>query len=266
MDNRPIGVFDSGVGGLTVASKVMRALPNEEIIYFGDTARVPYGSKSTETITKFSKQIMHFLMTKDVKAVIIACNTICASSYNEISDSFDVPCVDVIGPGVEACLRATKNNIVGVISTEATMRSGQYVKRLKEMRPGIEVYARACPLFTPLAEEGWTNNTVARLTAEMYLQDMRGMEIDTLVLACTHYPLLSGCIQDVVGNIKVVNPAGDVATKMKALLESQGLSREEKSEPVHTFYFSDNTKKFDMIARLLLDKRYDAVMVDIERY
>ncbi len=266
MDNRPIGIFDSGIGGLTVVSEVVKALPDEEIIYFGDTARVPYGSKSKEIVTKFSKQIVNFLLTKDVKAIIIACNTISSNCFDELSQAFDIHFVEVISSGVTACLQARKNEAVGVIATEATIRSGLYETLLKKARPGIRVYSKACPLFVPLAEESWTENIVAKITVEVYLQELLDKGIDALLLGCTHYPLLYPCLKSAVGDVEIINPAEVTAQKMKAYLTERNMLRAPQNTPSHTFYVSDNTKKFNRICEMLLKKDYDAVIVDIEAY
>lgn len=264
MDNRAIGIFDSGVGGLTVVSAVMNALPGENIVYFGDTARVPYGSKSKETVTKFSGQIVRFLLSKDVKAIIIACNTVSSNSYDALTAEFSVPIIEVVTPGAESCLNGLKKKSVGVIGTEATIRSGAYERKLRELEPEIEVYQKACPLFVPLAEEGWATNTVAQITSEIYLQELIDREIDSLILGCTHYPLLLECIQKTMGYVKIVNPAEAVANKMKDyLLEHNMLSGEKRADE---FYVSDDTQKFDRLCRLVLGKTHSANKVDIEKY
>ena len=263
MDNRPIGVFDSGIGGLTVVSQVLKALPHEEIVYFGDTARLPYGSKSKEIVTKFSRQIVNFLLEKDVKAIIIACNTASSNSYNALVTEFDIPIIEVVGPAVTTCLNTTKNNIVGVIGTEATIRSEAYQIQIRSREPEIQVYSKSCPLFVHLAEEGWTKNSVAHLTTEIYLQELIDKDIDTLILGCTHYPLLEDCIKQITGNIKIINPAAAVAVEMKSFLERNKLLRDAPSPPQHKFYVSDNTKKFNKICNLVLDNIYQAELVEL---
>ena len=264
MDQRPIGIFDSGVGGLTVVSEIMKALPNEGLIYFGDTARVPYGSKSAETVTKFSRQILRFLISKDVKAIVIACSTASSNSCEALAKEFPIPIIEVISPGVEDCAHVTRNKIVGVIGTEATVRSGKYDKLLKEKIPGVQVYSKACPLFVPLAEEGWTHNTVARLTAEIYLRELLDREIDSLILGCTHYPLLVDCIREIVGPVRIINAAESTARKLKAYLAINELENREYENSAHQFYVSDNTKKFSRICNLVLRRCYEAVKIDIE--
>jgi len=266
MNRQAIGVFDSGVGGLTVVRELMRALPNEEIIYFGDTARVPYGAKTKETVTKYAKQIMHFLLTKNVKAVIIACGTVSSNCYEALRAAFDVPIIEMVQHGAAACLDTTANNRIGVIGTEATIRSGAYERSIRTERREAEVFAKACPLFVPLAEEGWTNNTVAQLTAELYLQELIDRKIDTLVLGCTHYPLLLDCIRRAVGGIAIVNPAEAAAAYVARFLRENGLERGESVAPRHAFYVSDNTQKFDRICRLVLNNPYPSETVDIETF
>ncbi|MDR2903803.1 MAG: glutamate racemase [Clostridiales bacterium] len=261
-----IGIFDSGVGGLTVVNEVIKALPDENIIYFGDTARVPYGSKSKETVTKFSKQIVRFLLSKNVKTVIIACNTASSSSYEALADAFDVPFIEVVRPGVSLCLAQPGVKKVGVIGTERTVTSGAYERYLKQKRPDIAVFSKACPLFVPLAEEGWTDNAVADRTAEIYLRELVEKEIDALILGCTHYPLLKNCIQKAIGDCRIINPAEAAAQDIRRFLSDAGLLNLSEKPPVHAFYASDNTSKFDAVCRLVLGKPCSAEIVDIEGY
>ncbi len=265
MDNRPIGIFDSGVGGLTVASQVMKALPYEHIIYFGDTARVPYGSKSPETVTKFSRQMVNFLNKHNVKAIVAACNTVCSNSLDYLISQFKMPLIGMVEPGVKACIDNTENGKIGVIGTEATIRSKIYERLIKKNRPDTEVFSKACPLFVPLAEEGWTVNSVAGITTEIYLQELIDREIDTLLLACTHYPLLQNCIQKAVGSICVIDPAIYVAKAVSNFLQENHMLA-EKQEPNHKFYVSDNTLKFNRICKLVIKKVFTAEMIDIEQY
>ncbi len=265
MDNRPIGVFDSGVGGLTVVKQIIKALPNEDIIYFGDTARVPYGSKSKETVTKFSSQIIRFLLSKNVKAVIIACNTVSSNSYDELIKEFDLPIIEVVTPGAEACLKETKNKIVGIIGTEATIKSGAYEKKLINLDSGVKVYQKACPLFVPLAEEGWTDNNISKETAEIYLKELLDKGIDSIVLGCTHYPLLKKCIGKVVGeNVRIIDPAAETARKTKEYLKNNNALGNNKGKT--EFYVSDNTEKFSLICRAVLKKDCSAEKIEIEKY
>ena len=204
----PIGVFDSGVGGLTVAREISRQLPYENIVYFGDTARVPYGSKSQNTIIRFSEQIIRFLRTKQVKAIVIACNTASALALDAVKDEFDLPIIGVVIPGARAAVEATTNGKVGVVGTEATVQSGMYTKVIQQMNPAIEVIEKACPLFVPLVEEGFKEHIVTREIIEYYLESMRDTDIDAMILGCTHYPLLRSKIREYMGDkIQIVNPA-----------------------------------------------------------
>lgn len=266
MDSRPIGVFDSGVGGLTVVKAIMKTLPKENIIYFGDTARVPYGSKTKETVSKFSSQIIRFLKEKNVKVIVIACNTVSSNCYEELVLEFpEVHIVEVVGPGVESCINSTKNNVVGVIGTEATIGSGAYERRLKESNPNITVYSKACPLFVPLAEEGWVFNDVSKKTAEIYLKELVEKEIDSLLLGCTHYPLLTKCLGEVVGeNVKIVNPAKATAAKVKEYLKENDMQNENLPNR-YTFFVSDNNAKFDLVCNRVLGQSFKAIKTNIER-
>mgnify|MGYP002763170352 FL=1 len=220
----PIGVFDSGVGGLTVAREISRQLPYENIVYFGDTARVPYGSKSQNTIIRFSEQIIRFLRTKQVKAIVIACNTASALALDAVKDEFDLPIIGVVIPGARAAVEATTNGKVGVVGTEATVQSGMYTKVIQGMNPKIEVIEKACPLFVPLVEEGFKEHIVTREIIEYYLESMRNTDIDAMILGCTHYPLLRSKIREYMGDkIQIVNPAYETAMDLKRLLERQNI-------------------------------------------
>lgn len=267
MDNRPIGMFDSGIGGLTVVKQLIEQLPNEQIVYFGDTARVPYGSKTKETITKYSAQIIKFLMTKDVKAVIIACNTASSNSLDTMKEQFTyVPILGVVEPGVAMAVNTTKNNKIGIIGTESTIRSGAYKNLINKLNPNIEVYQQACPLFVPLVEEGWINNEITELTIKEYLKDILKKDIDTLVLGCTHYPLLIDCIQKIVGDkIKLVNPAIETVAELKLLFEKTNSLCLSKIQPQHRFYISDITTKFEQLALNIFNKAYTAQKIDIDK-
>ena len=267
MDNRPIGVFDSGVGGLTVVRQLMRELKNEEIVYFGDTARVPYGNKSKETVTKFSRQDIRFLLTKDVKAVVIACNTSSSNSLEELKKEFEVPLFGVVEPGVEEAIETTKNKRVGIIGTSATIRSDAYSQLIRERAPEIQVFSTACPLFVPLAEEGWVDNEVTKLTASCYLTEMIENQVDSIVLGCTHYPLLKQCLKETVGSrIKLVDPAYGAAIKVREYLKAENKLRENAALAQHSFYVSDQTEMFDKISLTALGKLYQAEVIDIDQY
>lgn len=268
MDNRPIGMFDSGVGGLTVVKEVTKYLPNEEIVYFGDTARVPYGSKTKETITKYSRQIIKFLTTKDVKAVIIACNTASSNSLETMKEEFNhIPIIGVVESGVLMALNSTKNKKVGIIGTEGTIRSRAYEKLIHNYDSTIKVYSKACPLFVPLVEEGWTDGEIVELTVKRYLKDILNENIDTLVLGCTHYPLIIKCISKIVSdNIKLINPAVKTSLELKTLLDKTNSLRLVKIKPKHRFYVSDITTKFEQLSLNIFNEAYVTKKIDIDKY
>ena len=273
MENRktaPVGVFDSGVGGLTVAREISRQLPNENIVYFGDTARVPYGSKSQNTIIRFSEQIIRFLKTKDVKAIVIACNTASALALDAVRDEFDLPIMGVLIPGARAAVEATKNRKVGVVGTDATVQSGMYTKVIHGMAPDITVIEKACPLFVPLVEEGFKEHPVTGEIIEYYLESMRSTDIDAMILGCTHYPLLRSRIREYMGDkIQIVNPAYETAMDLKRLLKEQGMAN-DGATPQHSrysFYVSDAAEKFRRFANTVMP--FDGPttnVVNIEEY
>lgn len=267
MDNAPIGVFDSGVGGLTVAREIMRQLPNESIIYFGDMARVPYGSKGKDTVISFSRQIVKFLLEKEVKSIVIACNTASAFALPEIMSEADVPVVGVIEPGAKAADTITKNNKVGIIATEGTVRSGMYAKVIKKINPEIEVFQKACPLFVPLVEEGLLYDPVTIEIADRYLHDLLSYGIDTLVLGCTHYPLIRRTIQKVAGeHISLVSPAYETAKELEKIIRDRHLSCSLENA-THEFYVSDSADRFKKLASSILPCDIDKVgYVNIEQY
>ena len=266
--NAPIGVFDSGVGGLTVVKEIMKALPNESIVYYGDTARVPYGSKSAETITAYSRQIAKFLMTQEVKAIVVACNTVSALALETIKEEFDVPFIGVVKPGAKMAAQATQNKRIGIIATEGTIQSGIYETFLKTTNPEVEVFGKACPLFVPLAEEGWLSDDVTKQVAERYLAELKEKQVDALVLGCTHYPLLRTLLRKVMGEeVTLVNPAYETAIELKQLLQEKGLDRQaDRSEPAkYEFYVSDLADQFQEFANSILP--YDVAgteQIDIE--
>ena len=270
VDNKslPIGVFDSGVGGLTVAKEIMRNLPNEKIVYFADSARIPYGSKSKDTVLGFARQITTFLRTKEVKAIVIACNTASAFAFEELEKELDIPVVGVVLPGARAAARQTRNKKVGVIGTIGTVNSKLYARFIQNEDSEIEVYGKACPLFVPLVEESMATDSVTLTMAKRYLQHLMEMNIDTLVLGCTHYPLLKETIQSVVGeNVSLVNPAYETVLVLKKVLEEQGLLSESKEKPFHEFYVSDAPESFNEAAKLILDLEIDNTKkINIESY
>lgn len=267
----PIGVFDSGVGGLTVAREIMRQIPNERIVYFGDTARVPYGSKSQDTIIRFSRQIVHFLKTKGVKAVVIACNTASALALETLQPEMDIPIIGVVLPGARVAAETTKNGKIGVIATESTIESHLYNRVIQEHNPNAQVFGKACPLFCPLVEEGWLKDPVTVEVANRYLEPLLATGIDTLVMGCTHYPLLRSTLREIMGDkVNLVNPAYETARELKALLEENGLSNDRKDIPadrMYQFYVSDAASKFQRFASSILPFDVDTTrLIHIEDY
>lgn len=252
----PIGVFDSGIGGMTVVKELINQLPNERILYYGDTARVPYGSKSKETIVNYSRQITRFLVSKGVKAIIIACNTVSAVALEQLREEFDIPIIGVVKPGAKAAAEATKNNSIGVIATRATINSGIYEDFLHKTNPEIRVYKQACPLFVPLVEEGWIDDPITDRIIHRYLDGLVDHGIDALVLGCTHYPLLRHRIQEAVGEgVTLVNPAYESSKAFKYLLEENNLLNEDGLPAEgHRFYVSDSAEQFRTFANSLLKK------------
>lgn len=267
----PVGVFDSGVGGLTVAREIMRQLPNEKIVYFGDTARVPYGSKSKETILRYSRQIIRFLKTKGVKAIVVACNTASALALEEIRDEIDMPIIGVVKPGAKVAVEKTVNKRVGVIATEATISSGLYTDYIKAQDADVTVYSKACPLFVPLVEEGWLKDSVTEEVARRYLEELKEQNIDTLVLGCTHYPLLRNMIGKLMGDeVTLVNPAYETAVSLGELLEEKGLAAGNENRyasEMYDFYVSDAAEKFKKFANSILSFRIENIsQINIEEY
>ena len=250
-----IGVFDSGVGGLTVTREIMRQLPNENVVYFGDTARVPYGSKSKNNIIRFSRQIIRFLRTKNVKAIVVACNTASAFALETIKPELDIPIIGVVKPGAKVAAQTTQNGKIGVIGTEGTIRSEIYTKTIHRENKDAQVMGRACPLFVPLVEEGWIKDPVTVAVAERYLQPFKESDIDTLILGCTHYPLLRSTVREIMGEgVNLVNPAYETARELKQLLAEKGLTNIQSQEEArkYQFYVSDQADKFMRFADSIL--------------
>ncbi len=257
---RPIGIFDSGIGGLTVVKRLAATLPNENLIYFGDTARVPYGSKSNSTVIEYALQDAKFLTTKNVKAIVVACNTASSVAISALKEKYDIPIIGMIEPGTEFALKATQNKKVGVIGTMATVDNEAYSKALKRTGVKIDVFEKACPLFVPLAEEGWTKHKATYEIAEEYLTELKGRNIDTLILGCTHYPILADVIQKVVGeNVKLIDSGIAAAELVKAEIERIGLINNSHSFGNREFYVTDIPKKFKEIAELFLSSPVEEV-------
>ena len=267
-NNAPIGVFDSGVGGLTVVREIMRQTPEERIVYFGDTARLPYGSKSREQVLHCVRQIVHFLKEKEVKAIVAACNTASALALDTLEAELDIPVIGVVKPGAKTAVRATRNRRIGVIATHGTIGSELYTRYIHSLDPSIEVFGKACPLFVPLVEEGWTADPITEAVADRYLGELRENGVDTLILGCTHYPLLRRLIGRLMGpSVSLVNPAYETALGLKALLAEAGLSAEPGTVPEHAFYVSDREEMFRSFADSVLDCSVpSAKLVDIEKY
>ena len=269
LDNNPIGIFDSGLGGLTVMKEVISQLPNENIVYFGDTARVPYGTRSHETIKKYALQDANFLLKNDVKVIVAACGTVSAVASGEFKD-YKVPYFEMITPAAIAAVKATKTNKIGVIGTPATIKSCEHKHRILELLPAAQIFANACPLFVPLVEEGITdsNNFVLNEIAKKYLLPLKEQNIDTLILGCTHYPILSDVISKIMGNkITLINPGEELAFSLKNYLTDNDLCAENKT-PKHNFFVSDMTVSFQKTARFLLDENINelnAKQVDINK-
>ncbi|MGB9976889.1 glutamate racemase [Thermovenabulum sp.] len=262
MSGKPIGVFDSGIGGLTVAKEIMELLPGESIVYLGDTARVPYGSKSPETITRYAFEGLNFLLSKDVKLVVIACNTVSATCLEKLQESSNVPVIGVIDPGAKAAVRATRGKKVGVIGTERTVKSGAYEIAIKNMDQSIIILSKACPLFVPLVEEGWLDKEATYLTIAEYLMPLKKQGIDTLVLGCTHYPLLKPAISRVLGEgIKLVDCARETAAVVKSTLEESSLlNKKIPAEGIsHKYYVTDNPEKFREIGEMFLKRKIEHI-------
>lgn len=267
MNDRPIGVFDSGLGGLTVLKEIMKILPNENIVYFGDTARVPYGPRSKDTVMKYTFQAINFLISKNVKAIVIACNTATARCLKEANEKYEIPILGVIEAGARTAAYSTKNKIVGVIGTEGTVRSKAYNTEIGKIDKGIKIIDKACPLFVPIVEEGWSNTDIATLTAKRYLKELVDEDIDSLVLGCTHYPLLKRTIGQVVGEkVKLVNPAKETAKDLKKILELNSIVRQD-DDAKYEYYVSDIPEKFAVLAEEFLKKEIEDIKtVEIQKY
>ena len=265
-NSKPIGVFDSGIGGLTVVKRLGTTLPNENIIYFGDTARVPYGSKSNSTVIEYSIQNTNFLLGKDVKAIIVACNTASSVAIPELKSKFDLPIIGMIEPGASMALQFSSNKKIGIIGTRATISNKAYSTEIKKMEPAANIYEKPCPLFVPFAEEGWLTHKATYEVAEEYLKELREHEIDTLVLGCTHYPILADVIQEVMGNnVKLIDSGVASAEVIKNMLQKNNLLSESDGKGIQEFYVSDIPEKFREEAELFLGRPIDDVhKVDLE--
>ncbi|MBF0491851.1 MAG: glutamate racemase [Deltaproteobacteria bacterium] len=255
-----IGIFDSGVGGLTVFEAIQEQLPQENLVYLGDTARVPYGNKSRETITRYSIENTKFLLQCGIKVLIIACNTASALAISELQKQFSLPIIGVIEPGALAAVATTKTKEVAVIGTESTIRSASYAKAIAQLNPAIRVWGTACPLFVPLAEEGWMDEEVTKLVAEKYLSSFHKTPIDTIILGCTHYPLLKKRIAQVMGvSVTLVDSAEQTALALQQLLQKESLQNPQIQKGSETFFVTDSPDRFRQVGRTFLGRPLEGV-------
>ncbi|MBF0478999.1 MAG: glutamate racemase [Candidatus Omnitrophica bacterium] len=252
----PIGIFDSGLGGLTVAKALMKLMPHEDLVYFGDTARVPYGSKSRESIVRFSIENTEILMKRNVKIVVVACNSSSSCALETLQEKFPVPIVGVIAPGARQAAAATMNNRIGVIATTATVNSGAYEKFVHVYAPQAKVFSQPCPLFVPLVEEGWYTKKIALDIAQEYLKYLKQDRVDTLVLGCTHYPLLKKILRQAMGpQVKLVDSGQEVAWEVKRVLQEKALIKDGRAQGCHEFLVSDRPQSFEKIAQRFLGEK-----------
>ena len=262
--NQPIGVFDSGLGGLTVVKELTRCLPFEDIVYYGDTARVPYGTKSRESILQFSKENTEILIRHNVKMVIVACNTSSSYALTLLKEEFNLPILGVIAPGIRRALKITQNKRVGVIATSATIKSESYARRIFEADPKVKVVSSACPLFVPVVESGWGNKKIASDIAYEYLKPLIKARIDTLILGCTHYPLLKTTLKKVMGKkVHLVDSAKELASEVKNILEKLNWQQMARRKPQYYFLVSDEPQDFKKIAMRFLKTK---IAIDFKKY
>ena len=254
-----IGVFDSGIGGLTVLKEIRKVLPNEKIFYFGDTARVPYGEKTKELITRYSKEIVEFLLDKEVSAIVVACNTATALALEELKKTFKIPIIGVIKAGAKTAINTTKSGNIGVIGTKATVNSKRYEEEIKKLSENVKVIAKACPLFVPAVEEGILDGKLVDQIIKTYLDDFE-KEIDTLILGCTHYPLLKSAIGEIYTNLNIVDPARETALDLKEILEEKNLLKNDATKNKEVkYYVTDGKDKFKEIGIMFLDENIEKV-------
>jgi len=266
--SQAIGIFDSGLGGLTVAREIFKHLPNEDVIYFGDTGRYPYGPRSKDIIIKFARQDTKFLLEQNVKLIVVACNTASAQALDEIKNDYKVEMIGVIEPGAISALKATKNGKIGIIGTIGTISSDAYARTINKLDSKIKVFSLACPLFVHLVEEGYIDKPAAKLIAEDYLAPFKTNGIDTLILGCTHYPLLKGIIHEVLGKeIVLIDSAEETAQAVYQKLLMLNLMREKTANVMHKFYVSDFPERFHQVARHFLgDQIGNVIRIDINKY
>lgn len=265
--NRPIGIFDSGIGGLSVVKRISKYLPKESLVYFGDTARVPYGSKSNSTVIEYSLEDAGFLLSKNVKMIVVACNTASSVALPALRERFGLPVIGMIEPGSRAALNKTETGKIGVIGTMATISNKAYSIEIKRLSKSAKVYEKACPLFVPLAEEGWLNHEATYLVAKEYLSDMKSFNIDTLILGCTHYPLLQPVIQAVIGDyVSLIDSGRAASLEVKKCLEEADLLNDSEQPPKKEFYVSDIPLKFKRVAERFLGHKIECLeKIDVDR-
>ena len=253
-----IGVFDSGVGGLTVVKEIFKYLPDCQIIYFGDTARLPYGTKGAAFVQRYSEKITNWLLQKKAKVIVVACHTSSAWASDSLKKQFKkTPIFEMITPAVKEALKITKNRKIGIIGTPGTIKSMAYKKKLLKINPSLKIYSNACPLFVPLFEEGWVDNEITKEIAEEYLKPLKNKKIEMLILACTHYPLLKKTIKEIIGKkVKIINPAKSLAKDLKLFLkENPKIDNQIKKGKNHQFFFSDQPYNFKKISHLCFNKK-----------
>jgi len=270
LDSRPIGVFDSGLGGLTAVAKLMEVLPNEKIIYFGDTSRVPYGGRSRETLEKYTRQDLELLISCDIKAVLAACGTVSTVALDTVAPSYELPIFGVVRPAAKAASAATKNARIGLIGTEATVKSGSYERIIHEYAPECRIFSRACPLFVPLVENGRINrgDIVIEQVAKEYLLPLKEADIDTLILGCTHYPLLEDIISDILPGVTLISSGAEAAKSLARELEERDLLTAAQSPSPARYLVSDSPEGFSRLASLFLrrDIACDVSRVNIDQF
>lgn len=266
--NKPIGIFDSGIGGLTVVKQLMKMLPDEQLIYFGDTARIPYGTRSRKLVQQYALEDAHFLTQFDIKMIVVACNTASSSALPVLEENFDIPIIGVVKPGAEAAVNLTRNGKIGVIGTTATINSDAYSMEIRKRMPQAQVFGQPCPLLVPLAEEGWLEDKVTLLTLEKYLTPMLQEKVDTLILGCTHYPILEKAIRQVTGpKVQLVDSGKETAKVVRQTLLDLKLVNHSGRGGENRFFVSDAPAKFKEVGSLFLGEPLGHVeVVDFEAF
>lgn len=269
MDNRPIGIFDSGLGGLTCVREVMNIMPGEDIIYFGDTGRVPYGTRSSATIVKYVRQDINFLRRFDIKFIIIACGTASSAALPHITTEYDTDIIGVVEPASKQAALTTRNGVIGVLGTRGTINSGKYAEEIGKLDPGFKVVSNACPMFVPIVENGYADTEVARILAEEYLEPVINGGADTIILGCTHYPLLKNTIRGIVGDeVTLIDSGAAAAQAAKERMAATGLLSDREDEGEARYYVSDTVHGFEELGSLFLSKKIvgDVSKIDIEKF